>query len=134
LARQFPDLAGHLRKIQGNIKDLAAPFAKGYYYRREMGASYSIKVVLPALCGDDPELDYHKLDLIHHGGEAMTAFATLHEQPAEEREKIRKALLAYCRLDTLAMVKVLGKLYEAVGEVKNYQPIKEQEYGYQEDQ
>lgn len=43
----------------------------------------------------------------------MTAYATLHEQTPEEIEKIRVALLAYCRLDTLAMVKVLGKLYEA---------------------
>jgi hypothetical protein len=77
-----------------------------------MGGSYSIKVVLPALCGDDLELDYHKLDVIHNGGEAMTAYATLHEQPPEEIEKIRAALLAYCRLDTLAMVKVLEKLYE----------------------
>jgi hypothetical protein len=113
LAQQFPDLAAHLRKIHGNIKDLADPFAKGYYYCQAMGGSYSIKAVLPALCGGDPELDYHKLDLIHHGGEAMAAFATLHEQPPEEIARIRAALLAYCRLDTLAMVKILEKLYEA---------------------
>lgn len=114
LALLFPDLKRHLLNIQGNIMDLAEPFAKGYYYCREMGGSYSIKEVLPALCGGDPELDYSKLGLIHNGGEAMTAFATLYGQPPEEIERIREALLAYCRLDTLAMVKILERLYEEV--------------------
>jgi len=111
----FPDLSEHLLSIRDNIKDLAEPFSKGYYYCKEMGGSYSIKVVLPALCGGDPELDYHSLDLIHNGGEAMNAFADLHVKPPEERARIRAALLAYCKLDTLAMVKVLEKLYEAAG-------------------
>ena len=50
-----------------------------------------------------------------NGGDAMNAYATLHEQNPGEIAEIRKALLKYCRLDTLAMVKVLGKLYEVVG-------------------
>ena len=33
----------------------------------------------------------------------------------EDEQRARRALLDYCRLDTLAMVKVLSKLYEAVG-------------------
>ena len=114
LAGAFPDLSAHLLNIRDNVKDLADPFSKGYYYCREMGGSYSIKVVLPALCGGDPELDYHALDLIHNGSEAMNAFLDLHKRPPEEIAKVRAALLAYCRLDTLAMVKVLEKLYEAV--------------------
>ncbi|MGF7003435.1 hypothetical protein M2149_001836 [Lachnospiraceae bacterium PFB1-21] len=114
LANIFPDLESHLMEIHGNIQDLALPFSKGYYYCKEMGGSYSIKSVLPALCGDDPELDYHQLDLIHHGSEAMAAFLDLHKQAPEDIERIRAALLAYCRLDTLAMVKVLGKLYDVV--------------------
>lgn len=112
LARAFPDLSAHLLNLRDNVKDLADPFSKGYYYCREMGGSYSIKVVLPALCGGDPELDYHALDLIHNGSEAMNAFLDLHKQPPEEIAKVRAALLAYCRLDTLAMVKILEKLYE----------------------
>lgn len=40
LVEVFPDLAEHLMKIYANIKDLADPFAKGYYYCREMGGSY----------------------------------------------------------------------------------------------
>ena len=114
LAVIFPSMETHLMSIRDNIVDLMLPFSTGMYYCREMGRGYSIKRVLPALCGDDPELDYTKLPLIHDGGEAMEAYATLHEQPPKEIAKIRAALLAYCKLDTLAMVKVLEKLYEAM--------------------
>ena len=41
----------------------------------------------------------------------MAAYASLHEKSPEEIEAVRAALLAYCRLDTLAMVKILEKLY-----------------------
>jgi len=117
LARLVPDLSEHLMSIHENIKDLMVPFSKGYYYSRKMGGGFSIKNVLPALCGDDPELDYHKLELIHNGSEAMTAYADLHEKPPEEVTATRAALLAYCKLDTLAMVKVLEKLYAAAKDV-----------------
>lgn len=117
LARAFPDSSAHLLNIRDHVKDLADPFSKGYYYCREMGGSYSIKVVLPSLCGSDPELDYHALDLIHNGSEAMNAFLDLHKRSPKEIAKVRTALLAYCRLDTLAMVKVLEKLYEAARDV-----------------
>lgn len=114
LACLFFDLTEHLMGIHDHMLDLMIPFQSGAYYRREMGGSYSIKKVLPALCPDDPELDYHALNLVHNGEEAMTAYASLHEKPPEEIAEILAALLAYCRLDTLAMVKILEKLY-AVG-------------------
>lgn len=112
LAEEYPDLAEHLMNIHDNMKDLMVPFQKGDYYCREMQGSYSIKYVLPALCPNDPELDYHNLDEIHHGGEASSAFAELHTKSPEEIERTRKNLLAYCGLDTLAMVKILEKLNE----------------------
>jgi len=86
------------------------PFQSRDYYSFDLDGSYSIKKVLPSLCPDDPELDYNKLDLVHNGGEAQTAYSELAEKAPEERERIRTALLAYCRLDTLAMVKILEKL------------------------
>lgn len=110
LAETYPDLAEHLMNIHDNIKDLMVPFQKKYYYSADLYGSYSIKYVLPALCPNDPELNYHSLDGIHNGGEAMTAFAELEHHTPEEIETIRKNLLAYCRLDTLAMVKILEKL------------------------
>ncbi len=110
LAAAFPNLADHLLNIESNIVDLLVPFQSGWYYNRDMGGSFSIKSVLPALFPDDPELDYHALEGVHHGGEAMTLFPKLANMPPEEQAVARKNLLAYCRLDTLAMVKVWEKL------------------------
>jgi hypothetical protein len=114
LALLFPNLAGHLLSIGNNMIDLAEPFRSGTYYCREMGGSYSIKSVLPALCPNDPELDYQALNFIHNGNEAMDAYSSLHTKPPEQIAEIRAALLAYCKLDTLAMVKILEKLYAAM--------------------
>lgn len=110
LAELFPDLADHLVAIRENVRDLMVPFATGACYDRAMGGSCSIKAVLPALCPDDPELDYHALEGVHNGGEAMQIYATLHERAPEEIARVRAQLLAYCRLDTLAMARVLEAL------------------------
>lgn len=115
LAETFPDLAEHLLAIEGNIVDLLDPFQKGWYYKREIGGSFSIKSVLPAICPDDPELDYHELEGVHNGTEAMSVYPEIRYMPPEEQEKARKNLLAYCRLDTLAMVKVWEELRRAAG-------------------
>ena len=114
LAAQFPDLAGHLLNIQENIRDLLIPFQSGYYYNRAMGGSFSIKSVLPALYPDDPTLDYHNLEGIHNGSEAMTIFPKIKDMPPEEQAAARKNLLAYCELDTYAMVKVWEALLKAI--------------------
>ena len=116
LADLFPDLAEQLLNIRENMHDLMIPFSKGYYYCDAMQGSYSIKYVLPALCPGDPELDYHNLDGVHNGSEASAAFATMHLHTPEEIAVIRENLLKYCGLDTYAMVKVLGRLKEAVRE------------------
>ena len=110
MAKEFPDLAPRLREIASNIVDLLDPFQKGYYYKREIGGSFSIKSVLPAICKNVPELDYHALDEVHNGTEAMTTFPAMAHMTKEERARTRKNLLAYCKLDTLAMVKVWEEL------------------------
>ena len=116
MAAAFPDLAAHLKDIARGMRDLMVPFKDGAYYDRAMGGSYSIKAVLPALCPDDPSLDYHGLEGVHNGGEAMTAYANLVNLDAQERAQVREQLLRYCELDTLAMVRVLDRLMEAAGE------------------
>ena len=113
LAAAFPDLANHLLAIRANIRDLLVPFQSGYYYNRAMGGSFSIKSVLPALFPNDPELDYHNLEGVHNGGEAMSIFPKIKDMPPEEQQQARKNLLAYCKLDTYAMVKLWEKLEEA---------------------
>ncbi|MBQ6524347.1 MAG: hypothetical protein IJI12_06755 [Atopobiaceae bacterium] len=79
-----------------------------------MGGSNSIKAVLPALFPDDPELDYHALEGVHNGSEAMNAFGARASMSPEEEAVTREQLLRYCELDTLAMVKIWQKLCEAV--------------------
>lgn len=114
MAGEFPDLAEHLVDIADNMRDLLVPFSKGWYYVSAMGGSNSIKSVLPALFPDDPELDYHALEGVHNGSEAMNAFEAMANMSAEEEAITREQLLRYCELDTLAMVKIWQKLSEAV--------------------
>ena len=97
-----------------NIKDLLVPFQSGYYYNKAMGGSFSIKSVLPALFPDDPALNYHNLEQIHNGGEAMGIFPKIKDMTPEDAAKTRHNLLKYCELDTYAMVKVWEKLQEAI--------------------
>ena len=115
LADAFPDLAPHLLDIADNMRDLLVPFSSGWYYAKAMGGSNSIKAVLPALFPDDPELDYHALEGVHNGSEAMNAFEAMAGMSAEEVAVTREQLLRYCELDTLAMVKIWQKLVGAVG-------------------
>jgi len=42
----------------------------------------------------------------------MEEFASLHEKSPDEAPRIRAALLAYCKLNTLALVKILEWLRE----------------------
>ena len=115
LAALYPDLADHLMNIHDHIQDLMIPFQQRWYYTRAMQGSYSIKYVLPALFPDDPELDYHNLEGVHNGGEAMDTFKKMASMPPEELETWRQHLLKYCCLDTYAMVKVWEKLIETTG-------------------
>lgn len=116
LAAFYPDLADHLMNIEARIIDLLVPFQSGYYYNRAMGGSFSIKSVLPAIFPNDPSLDYHNLEGVHNGSEAMTLFPKIKDMPLEEQIIARRNLLKYCELDTYAMVKVWQKLISVANE------------------
>ena len=94
-------------KIIDRLKDLMIPFQQRWYYTPEMQGSYSIKKVLPALV---PALSYKNLN-IQEGGRASNTFTQMLQGNFEgDIEQTRKDLLAYCELDTLAMVKILQVL------------------------
>ncbi|HLW06863.1 MAG TPA: DUF2779 domain-containing protein [Marinilabiliaceae bacterium] len=96
-------------KIIDRLKDLMVPFRERWYYTPQMQGSYSIKKVLPALV---PELSYQDLN-IQEGGTASNTFTTILQGEFKgDVVQIRKDLLAYCELDTLAMVRILGRLRE----------------------
>lgn len=115
IGKMYPDLESEMERINANIVDLMVPFKNRDYYTRQMKGSYSIKYVLPALYPDDPELDYHNLPVVHNGGEASDAFLSLKDKSIEEQAEIRDGLLEYCKLDTLAMVKLWEKFKEVTG-------------------
>jgi hypothetical protein len=107
LADQFPQHFDRLMNIHNQIKDLMIPFQRKYLYTKAMKGKYSIKHVLPALV---PELNHDQL-AISDGLTASNTFATLHLiQDKSKVEEIRGNLLEYCKLDTLAMLKILDKL------------------------
>ena len=110
LAKQFSQYEDHLLSISENIIDVAIPFQKRYYYLPQMKGRHSIKIVLPLLVPEMAEA-YKGLDLVHDGSEAMQAFSILGDiEDPEKIRRIRESLIEYCKLDTLAMVKILEKL------------------------
>jgi len=115
LAELFPDLAEALHQRIDNVRDLMVPFKQRHIYRWQMAGSYSIKAVLPALV---PELSYKDMS-IGDGQMAMVAYRQMcDELDLVKLAEIRKDLLAYCELDTLAMVRILAVLRGLVE--KNY--------------
>ena len=99
-----------LLEMNKRFIDLIDPFRKLMYYHPDFNGSFSIKSILPALFPDEDELDYKNLEV--QGGEmAMIAYASLEQvENDDERQKTRASLLAYCKLDTLAMVAIWRKL------------------------
>ncbi len=104
LAQRFPGLSTSLEAIVARVVDLL-PIARERYYHPSQQGSWSIKKVLPALV---PELRYDQLDGVQDGGMAMDAFLeAIHPQIQPARKaQIEQQLLAYCRLDTYAMVRL----------------------------
>ncbi len=103
LADLFPDLAHDLLAINERIVDLL-PIARANYYHPDMKGSWSIKAVLPTIA---PDLDYARLT-VGNGGDAQEAYREiLHPQTLTKRkQELTEGLLEYCKLDTLAMVRL----------------------------
>jgi hypothetical protein len=108
LVELYPELAPRLEAVSGRLFDLH-PLVKANYYHPDMRGSWSIKAVLPTLA---PELSYAELGEVQEGNAASDAFVEIMAGTTvdERRAKLREELLAYCKLDTLAMVRLTGAL------------------------
>lgn len=104
LAERFADLATDLLAIKERLVDLH-PIAKANYYHPSQQGSWSIKAVLPAVA---PDLSYEALEGVQNGGMAMDAYMeAIHPNTSPTRKaQIEQQLLAYCGLDTFAMVRL----------------------------
>jgi hypothetical protein len=109
LAALHPELADFFAALSERTVDLMVRFQKDYVHPDFRGST-SIKRVLPVVC----DLSYDGMP-IHDGTGAMEAWATMvAELDDAARDEKRKALLAYCELDTFAMVRVFEFLCEQV--------------------
>ncbi|MDA8429376.1 MAG: DUF2779 domain-containing protein [Geobacteraceae bacterium] len=107
LAEMFPAHRDRIEQMIANFCDLMVPFRNRTIYLWRTKGSYSIKEVLPAFV---PELTYDGLE-IADGGAAMDAWHIMNSaNDSVELARVRTALWEYCKLDTLAMVRILEKM------------------------
>ncbi|SDB43321.1 protein of unknown function [Desulfonatronum thiosulfatophilum] len=105
LIRRFPDLEAPLQALLDRITDLL-PIMREHYYHPQMFGSWSLKSILPCLA---PDLSYAELTDVQHGGQAQDAYleAIAPKTTPSRREELRKALVKYCALDTLGLVRIV---------------------------
>lgn len=105
LAGRYPDLAGPLNAAIARLVDLHPP-TKQHYDHAALNGSWSLKAVLPTVA---PDLDYAKLGEVQDGLAAQRAYteASAPNTSVRRRDALRRALLDYCRQDTLALVRLV---------------------------
>jgi len=110
LASWLPKYEDTITGIQDRLWDLLAVMRANVYHPGFAG-SFSLKRVLPALI---PNMSYDGME-VAEGTEAGLAWEKMidGEVDSAERKRLRAALLAYCKQDTLAMVRLLEVLREA---------------------
>ena len=101
-----------LTALLDRIVDTEIPFKRNWYLHPGLMGRSSIKVVLPTLV---PELGYEGMK-IADGMTAAIRFEEMREGKVVGRaaESVRENLIEYCRMDTLAMVRIVGRLREMV--------------------
>jgi CRISPR/Cas system-associated exonuclease Cas4 (RecB family) len=107
LAEWLPQYKDEIENIQDRLWD-PLPVIRAHVHDLAFRGSYSLKSVLPALV---PGMSYEGME-VAEGDEAGLAWEKMvhAEVGSEERKRLRDALLAYCKQDTLAMVRLLEVL------------------------
>jgi hypothetical protein len=110
LAAWLPQYKDKIENIQGRLWD-PLPVIRTHVYHPEFRGSYSLKLVLPALV---PDMTYQGME-VAEGSEAGLAWEKMIRADAEseDRKRLKDALLAYCKQDTLGMVRLLDVLQAA---------------------
>jgi CRISPR/Cas system-associated exonuclease Cas4 (RecB family) len=112
LATYSPPHAPDLLRLLDRIEDTEIPFKENWYLHPGLMGRSSIKVVLPTLV---PELSYAEME-IAEGQSASLLFGDIYDGKLEGEtlKTARQNLRDYCRLDTLAMVRIVDRLRELV--------------------
>ncbi len=113
LADFSPTHQDALFEMLSRIVDTEIPFMENWYLHPSLMGGSSIKVVLPTLV---PELSYDGM-AISDGLAAASSFGDMYDGRVvgNAAEIVQGDLRKYCRMDTLAMLKIVGKLREIVG-------------------
>jgi hypothetical protein len=104
LSKRNPEYHDFLNNFNDRIVDLEIPFKEQLYVHPGFKGKSSIKYILPIL---SPKLSYNQLN-IQEGGAACEVYKRLIDDNYNKDERAEKIqdLLAYCRLDTLAMYEI----------------------------
>lgn len=113
MARHLPEHAIALEAIVTRLVDLYV-IVRSHVYLAGFEGSFSIKTVGRALA---PHFSYDGLNDVANGEQAAGTFQRLilTDAAPEERTRLTNALLAYCRLDTLALVETHQALKRLAG-------------------
>jgi predicted RecB family nuclease len=109
LAEQVPACAGDLAALAAKLVDLL-PIVRNHVYHPDFKGSFSLKYILSPLV---PDLTYSDLAIVD-GQVASVEIARLLfvAHLVEDRDQLRRDLLAYCERDTWAMVCLVERLRE----------------------
>lgn len=116
LAELLPEYSEFFHDLNDRVVDLMTPFSEGWFVDSDFMGSASIKKVLPVLV---PELSYKEL-AVQEGQTAQRLWmeAVLEGKGTSiDNERLFTDLLAYCELDTLAMVKIYEHLLKSCSAV-----------------
>jgi hypothetical protein len=108
LAEAVPEQAAALAGIEARLVD-ALSLVRDNVYHPDFNGSFSLKSVLPALV---PGMGYEGLEIANGGLASLKLRRLVFDTDAlpAERERTREALLQYCAVDTLGVVRILERL------------------------
>jgi len=102
----FPEHIAQLQSIIDRLWDQLDIF-KYHYKHYAFGGTNSLKSVLPVVV---PELSYEELG-VQGGTDAQAVWdEMINTDDEEQKERMKKELKEYCRMDTLAMVEIHKKI------------------------
>ncbi len=110
MAERYPSCREGLLRLNERVYDLMEIFSKGLYVDPGFKGSASLKAVLPVFI---PEYKNAYEDLTISGGtQTMLTWGDIFNGniPEEQIPQVKRDMLAYCELDTLAMVRIWEKL------------------------
>ncbi|MDP3729618.1 MAG: DUF2779 domain-containing protein [bacterium] len=120
IAERVPEFKDLIESINNRTYDLMDVFTKQHYVHKDFKGSTSIKKVLPVLA---PELSYKELAIQEGGTAASSWLKLISGSPSTgsgqalsvlEKAQLKKDMLAYCKLDAFAMVRILEELNKVI--------------------